>query len=43
MNPSIGIFRARTAHFQLQVLLAVQMNIEIVGGFYKTIRHPRND
>jgi hypothetical protein len=33
INPSIGIFRARTTHFQLQVLLAVQMNTEIVGGF----------
>jgi hypothetical protein len=32
MNPLISIFRARTAHFQLQVLLAAQMNIEIVGG-----------
>jgi hypothetical protein len=33
MNPSISIFRAHTAHFQLQVLLATQMNTEIVGGF----------
>ncbi len=32
MNPSISIFRARTAHFQLQVFLAAQMNTEIVGG-----------
>ncbi len=32
MNPLIGIFRARIAHFQLQVLLATLMNIEIVGG-----------
>jgi hypothetical protein len=33
MNPSISIFRAHTAHFQLQVLLAAQMNTEIMGGF----------
>jgi len=32
MNPSITIFKACTAHFQLQVLLAVQMNIETMGG-----------
>ncbi len=31
MNPSIGIFRARTTHFQLQVLLAAQMNTKIMG------------
>jgi hypothetical protein len=31
MNPSIGIFRARIAHFQLQVLLVAQMNTKIVG------------
>jgi hypothetical protein len=35
MNPSIDIFRARTTHFQLQVLLIAQMNIEIVGGLIK--------
>jgi hypothetical protein len=32
MNPSIGIFKAHIAHFQLQVLLAAQMNIKIVGS-----------
>ncbi len=31
MNPLISIFRAHTTHFQLQVLLAAQMNTEIVG------------
>jgi hypothetical protein len=31
MNPLIGIFKAHTAHFQLQVLLAVQMNIKFMG------------
>jgi hypothetical protein len=31
MNPSTDIFKARIAHFQLQVLLTVQMNIESVG------------
>ncbi len=30
MNPLIGIFKARIAHFQLQVLLAAQMNTKIV-------------
>jgi len=32
MNPLISIFRARTAHFQLQVLLTAQMNTKIMGG-----------
>jgi hypothetical protein len=35
MNPLIGILWARIAHFQLQVLLAALMNIEIVGGLIK--------
>ncbi len=32
MNWLINIFKARIAFFQLQVLLATQMNTEIMGG-----------
>jgi hypothetical protein len=33
MSPLISIFKARIAHFELQVLLAPQMNTKIVGDF----------